>query len=138
MNAPVIELPRSFRERVECGRRSQKDALQPHGERFDGFGHCTGLGVDFDDMGSIARTIVFGEAGHGALLQLFNPLNLPLEAIADVDSEPGIFGIEDIPLRATLESIGMGFDKIFESVNPSVELAYFSRVVVFPLFDCFE
>ena len=32
----------------------------------------------------------------------------------------------------------MGFDKILESVDPSVELVYFGHVIVLPLFDCFE
>ena len=89
-------------------------------------------------MGSVARTVVFGEAGHGALLQLFDPLDLSLKAISDVDSKPGVFGVENIPLRASLEGIGVGFDEVFESVDSGVELAYFGHVVVFPLLDCLE
>ena len=72
------------------------------------------------------------------MLQVFDPFNLLLKAIADIDSEPGILGVEDIPLRAALEGVGVGLDEIFEPVDLSVELAYFGRVVVFPLFDRFE
>ena len=89
-------------------------------------------------MGSVARTIVFGEAGHGALLQLFDPLNLSLKAVANVDGEPGVFGVEDVSLRASLESVGVGLDEVFESVDSCVELAYFGCVVIFSLFDCFK
>ena len=32
----------------------------------------------------------------------------------------------------------MGLDKVFESVDPGVELAYLSRVVILSLFDRFE
>ena len=89
-------------------------------------------------MGSVAWTIVFGEAGHGALLQMLDPLNLPLKAVADVDSEPGILGVEDVPLRATLEGVGVGLDEVLESIDSSVELAYLSCVVVLSLLDRFE
>ena len=138
VDTPVVELPRSLSEGIECGRWPQEDTFQPDRKGFDGLGCCTGLGVDFDNMRGVARTIVFGEAGHGALLQLFDPLDLPLKAIADVDGEPGILGIEDIPLGASLEGVGVGFDEVFESIDPGVELAYFGCVVILSLFDCFE
>ena len=89
-------------------------------------------------MGSVPRTIVFGKARHCALLQLFDPLDFPLKTVADVDGKPRVLGVEDIPLGATFEGVGVGFDEIFKSVNSSVELVYFSRVVVLPLFDRFE
>ena len=135
MDTPVVELPRSFRERVERGRRPQEDTLQPDGERFDGLGCRAGLSVDFDDVGSVAWAVIFGEAGHGTLLQLFDPLNLSLKAVADVDSEPGVLGVEDVPLRAALEGVGMGLDELLEPVDSGVELAYFSCVVVLSLLD---
>ena len=72
------------------------------------------------------------------MLQLFDPFNFSLKAVADVDSEPRVFGVKDIPLRASLEGIGMGFDEIFESIDSSVELAHFGHVIVFSLLDCFE
>ena len=96
------------------------------------------MGVDFDDMGGITGTVVFGEAGHRTLLQLFDPFDLPLKTVADVDSEARILGVKDIPLGAALEGVGVGLDEVFESVDPGVELPYFGRMVVFPLFDCFE
>ena len=89
-------------------------------------------------MGSIPGTVVFGEASHSALLQLFDPFDFPLKAIADIDSEPGIFGVEDIPLRAPLEGISVGFDEILEPIDSSVELAHFGHVIVFSLLDCFK
>ena len=138
MDTPVVELPRSLCEGIECCRRPQEDTLQPDGKGFDGLGCRTRLSVDLDDVGSVAWAVIFGKAGHSALLQLLDPLDLPLKAVADVDGESRIFGVEDIPLGASLEGVGMGFDEVLESVNSSVELAYFSRVVVFPLFDCFE
>ena len=72
------------------------------------------------------------------MLQLFNPLDFSLKAIADVDDEARVLGIENIPLGASLEGVGVGFNEVFESVDSSVELAYLGRVVVFPLFDGFE
>ena len=96
------------------------------------------MGVDFDDVGSIAWTIVFGEAGHGTLLQLFDPFDLSLKAVADVDGKPRVLGIEDVSFGASLEGVGMGFDQVFEPVDPGVELSYFGGVIAFPLFNCFE
>ena len=138
MDTPVVELPRSLCEGIECRRWPQEDTLQPDRKGFDGFSCRTGLSVDLDDVGSVAQAVVFGEAGHGALLQLFDPLDLSLKAIANVDSKPGVFGVENIPLRASLEGIGVGFDEVLESVDSGVELTYFGHMVVFPLLDCFE
>ena len=138
MDAPVVELPRGFCEGVERGRRPHEDALQPNGQRFDGLRRRAGLGVNFDDVGSVPRAVVFSEAGHGALLQLLDPLDLSLKSVADVDGKPRVFGIEDIPLGASLEGVGMGFDEVFKSVDSSVELAYFSCMVVLSLFNRFE
>ena len=138
VDAPVVELPRSFRKGVERSRWSQEDALQPDGEGLDRFSCRTGLSVDLDDVGSVAWTVVFGKAGHGTLLQLFDPLDLPLKAVADVDSESGILGVEDIPLGAALEGVSVSFDEVFEPVDSSVELAYFGHMIVLPLFDRFE
>ena len=138
MDTPIIELPRSFREGIERGRRSQEDAFQPDRKGFDGFCRRAGLGINFDDVGGVSRAIVFGEAGHSALLQLLDPLDFPLEPVADVDSESRIFGVEDIPLGASLEGVGVGLDEVFESVDSGVELAYLGCVIVFSLFNCFE
>ena len=96
------------------------------------------MGVDFDDVGSVAWTVVFGEAGHGTLFQLFDPFDLPLKAVADIDGKPWVLGIEDISFGASLEGVGMGLDQVFESVDPGVELSYFSGMIVFSLFNCFE
>ena len=89
-------------------------------------------------MGSVAWTVVFGEAGHSALLQLFDPLNFSLKAVANVDGKPGVFGVEDVSLGAALEGVGVCFDEVLESVDPAVELSYLGHVIVFSLFDCFE
>ena len=89
-------------------------------------------------MGSVAWTVVFGEAGHGALLQLFDPFNFSLKAVANVDGEPGVFGVEDVSLGATLEGVGVGFDQILKSVDPGVELSYLGDVVILSLFNGFE
>ena len=89
-------------------------------------------------MGSVPGTVVFSEAGDRTLLQLFDPFDFPLKAIADIDGEAWIFSVENIPLRASLESVGVGFDEVFEPIDPGVELAYFGCMVVFSLFNCFE
>ena len=138
VDTPVIKLPRGFGKGVEGGRRPQEDTFQPHRERFDRLRGGTGLGINFDDVRGVPGTVVFSEAGHCSLLQLFDPLDLPLKAVADVDGETRVFSVEDVPLGAPLESVGVGFDEVFESVDSSVELAYFGRVVVLPLFDRFE
>ena len=96
------------------------------------------MSVDLDDVGSVARTVVFSEAGHGALLQVFDPFNFPLKAVADIDGEPGVFGVKNIPLRASLEGVGVGFDEVFKSIDSSVELTHFGRMIVFSLFDHFK
>ena len=138
MDAPVVELPCSLCEGIECRRRSQEYAFQPNGKWFNGLGCGAGLSVDLDDVGSVAWSVIFGETGHGALLQLFDPFDFALEAVADVDGESRILGVEHVPLGASLEGVGVGFDKVLESVDPGIELPHFSNVVVLPLFDCFE
>ena len=138
MDTPVVKLSRGLGKGVEGSRWPQKDALQPHGERFNWLRCSTGLGVDFDDMRGVSRAVIFSKAGHRSLLQLFDPLDFPLKAIADIDGKTRVLGVEDVSLRASLEGIGMGSDEIFESVDSSVELMYFSCVIVFPLFDCFK
>ena len=88
-------------------------------------------------MRGVPGTVVFGETGHCALFQLFDPLDLPLKAIADVDSEPRVLGVEDVPLRATFEGVGVSFDEVFKSGDPGVKLPYLSVTIlelVGPLF----
>ena len=46
------------------------------------------MSVDLDDVRSVPRVVVFGETGHRALFQLFDPFDLPLKTVADVDGEP--------------------------------------------------
>ena len=96
------------------------------------------MGIDFNDVGGISRAVIFGKAGHRALLQLFDPFDFSLEAVADIDGKTRVLGVEDVPLRAALKGVGVGFDEVLESIDPRIELAYFGRVVVFPLFDRFE
>ena len=138
MDPPIVELPRSFREGVECRQRPQEDTLQPDRKGFDGFGRCTRLSVDFDDMGSVPGAIIFGEACHCALLQLFDPLDFPLKTVADIDGEPRVLGVKNVPLWATFEGVGVGFDEVLEPIDPTVKLPYFSHVIVFSLLDCFK
>ena len=89
-------------------------------------------------MGSVPGAVVFSEARHCALLQLFDPLDLPLKTVADVEGEPRVFGVKNVPFWATFEGVGVSLDEVFESVDPTVELLYFSHVVVLSLLDCFE
>ena len=138
MDAPIVEFPCSFREGIERCRWPQEYAFQPDGEGLDGLSRSTGLSVDLDNVGSVARTIIFGEAGHCALFQLLDPLDFSLEAITDIDGKTRIFGVEDVPLGAALEGVGVGFDEVFKSIDPGIELSYFGHMVVLPLFDCFE
>ena len=138
VDTPVVKLPRGFGQGVEGSGWPQKNALQPYGERFDWLRGGTGLGVNFDDVRGVSGTVVFSETGHRSLLQLFDPFDLPLKAVADVDGETRVLGVEDVPLGASLEGIGVGFDEVLKSVDPGVELSYFGCMVVLPLFDCFE
>ena len=89
-------------------------------------------------MGGVSGAVVFGEAGHRALLLLFDPLDLPLQTVADVDGKPRVFSVEDVSLGAALEGIGVSFDQVFELVDSGVEFSYFSGMVVLPLFNSFE
>ena len=89
-------------------------------------------------MRGVPRTVVFGETSHGALFQLFDPLDLPLKTIADIDGEPRVLGIEDVPFGATFKGVSVRFDKVLESGDSSIEFPYFSHMVGFSLFDCFE
>ena len=138
MDTPVVELPRSFRKGVERSRRPQEDAFQPDREGFDGFCHSARLGVDLDDVRGVPGTVVFGEAGHRALLQLLDPFDFSLEAVADVDSKTWVFGIEDIPLGASLKGVGVGLDEVLESIDSGIELPYLGCVIIFSLLDCFK
>ena len=61
MDTPVVKLPGGFGEGVEGGRWPQEDALQPYGERLNRLRCGTGLGVNFDNVRGISRTVVFGE-----------------------------------------------------------------------------
>ena len=138
MDPPIVELPRSFCEGIECRRRPQEDTLQPDREGFDGFGRCTGLSVDLDDVGSVSGTVIFGETRHCALLQLFDPFDFSLKTVANVDSEPRVLGVENVPLWATFEGVGVSLDEILEPIDPTVKLPYFGHVIVFSLLNCFE
>ena len=89
-------------------------------------------------MGSVSGTVVFGEACHSSLLQLFDPLDLPLKTVADVNGEPGVFGVENVSLRAAFKGVGVGLDEVFKSIDPAVKLAYFGHVVVLSLLDRLE
>ena len=138
MDAPVVELPRSLCESVECCRRPHEDTLQPDGKGFDGLGRCARLSVDFDDVGSVSGAVFFGVARHCALLQLFDPLDLSLKAVADVDGERRVLGVENVPLWAAFESVGVFLDQVFKSVDPTVELLYLDPVVILSLLESFE
>ena len=138
MDTPVVKLPRSFSKGVEGGRWPQENALQPYGERFDRL-HCgTGLGVDFDNVRGVCRTVIFGEAGHRSLLQLLDPLNLSLQTIADVDCKPRILSVENVSFGASLEGVSVGFDEVLQSGDPSVKLQYFGGMVGLSLFNSLE
>ena len=89
-------------------------------------------------MWGVSGAVVFGEAGHCSLLQVFDPFDFSLKAVADIDGEAWVLGVENIPLGASLEGVGMGLDEVFESVDPRIELAHFGCMVIFSLFDCFE
>ena len=89
-------------------------------------------------MGGVARTVIFGETGHCTLFQLLDPFDFSLEAVTDVDGESRVFGVKDIPLGASLEGVSVCFDEVFESIDPTIELPYFSHMVVLPLLDRFE
>ena len=78
---------RSLSKGVERSRRPQEDALQPNGKGLDGFCCRARLGVNFDDMRGVSRTVVLREAGHRPLLQLLDPFDFSLKPIADVDGE---------------------------------------------------
>ena len=138
VDPPIVELPRGFCEGVECRRRPQEDTFQPNRKGFDGFGRCTRLSVDFDDVRGVSGTVVFGEACHRTLLQLFDPLDFSLKTVANVDGEPRVLGVENVPLWAALEGVGVGFDKVLEPIDPTVKLPYFGHVIVFSLLDCLE
>ena len=138
VDTPVVKLPCGFSKGVEGDQGPQEDAFQPYGERLNRLRCGTGLGVNFDNVRGVSRTIVFGETGHRSLLQLFDPLNLSLETIADVDCKPWILGVEDVSFGASFESVGVGFDEVLQSGNLSIELQHFGGMVGLSLFDGFE
>ena len=96
------------------------------------------MSVDFDNVRGVPGTVVFGVARHRTLLQLLDPLDLPLKAVADVDGKRGVLGIENVPLRATLEGLGVLLEEILKSIDPAIELLNFGLMVVFALLKCFE
>ena len=89
-------------------------------------------------MGGISRAVVFGKTGHRTLLQLFDPFDFPLKAVADINGEAWVLGVEDISFGAALEGIGVSFDEVLKSGDPGIELSYLGHMVGFSLFDCFE
>ena len=89
-------------------------------------------------MGGVSGAVIFGVARHRTLLQLFDPFDLPLKTVADVDGKPRVFGIEDVPLWATFEGVGVVLEEVLESVDPTIELLYLGPVIVFSLLNCFE
>ena len=138
MDAPVVELPCSLREGIECCRRPQENALQPDRKGFDGLGRCARLSVNFDDMGGVSRTVVFGVACHRTLLQLFDPLDLPLKAVADINGERWVLGVENIPLWATFEGFGVLPEEVLEPIDLAIELLHLGLMVGLSLFNGFE
>ena len=89
-------------------------------------------------MWGVSGAVIFGETGHRTLLQVFDPFDFSLKAVADIDGEAWVFGVENIPLGASLEGVGVGLDEVLESVDPCIELAHFGCMVIFTLLDCFE
>ena len=89
-------------------------------------------------MRGVSGTVIFGETGHRALLQLFDPFDFSLQAVADVDGKAGVFGIEDVSFGAAFEGVAMGFNEVFQSGDSGVELQHFSSMVGLSLFDGFE
>ena len=72
------------------------------------------------------------------MLQLLDPLDFSLKAVADVDGEPRILGVEDISFRTALEGVGVCLDEVFKSIDSTIELSYLGHMIIFSLFDCFE
>ena len=72
------------------------------------------------------------------MFQLLNPLDFSLKAVPDVDGKSWVLGVEDIPLRATFEGVGVSFDEVLQSIDSGVEFPYFGHMVVLSLFNCFE
>ena len=89
-------------------------------------------------MGSVPGAILFGIARDRALLLLFDPLDLPLKAVADVDGKRGVSGVENVPLWAAFESLGVLLDEVFESKDSTVELLYLGLVIVLSLLNRLE
>ena len=89
-------------------------------------------------MRGVSWAVVLGKTGHCALFQLFDPLNFSLKAVADIDSEAGVFGVEGVPLWAALEGVSVCLDEVFKSIDPTVEFPYLGHVVIFSLFNCFK
>ena len=89
-------------------------------------------------MGSVSGTVVFGVARHRTLLQLLDPLDLSLKTVADIDGEPRVFGVENVPLWAAFEGVGVFLEEVLKSIDPTVELLHFGLVIVLSLFEGFE
>ena len=87
MDTPVVKFFGGLSEGVEGGRWPQENALQPYGERFDRLCRGTGLSVDFDNVRGVPRAVVLGKTGHRTLLQLFDPFDFLLQAIANIDGK---------------------------------------------------
>ena len=89
-------------------------------------------------MRGVPGAVIFGETGHRALFQLFDPLDFPLKTVADVNGESWILGVENIPLGATFEGVSVSFDEVLKSGDSSIELPYFGHMVGLSLLDRFE
>ena len=89
-------------------------------------------------MGGISGSVVFGVACHRTLLQLFDPFDFPLKAVADIDGERRVLGIENVPFRAAFEGLSVLLEEVLEPVDPAIKLLHLGLMVGLALFDGFE
>jgi hypothetical protein len=90
------------------------------------------LSIDFDKVGAATRVVICGEHGEHTLIEHFDPFGRVVESIANGHSEIWVLEIFDIPLRASLEVVLVGFNVSLKSGNFLFKVPLLLNMVLLP------
>ena len=88
-NAPVVEVAGRFVQFLVLRHRPDDAFFKPSWEGFNWLASHCGLGVNVEDVRGTPWAVAFGESGYGAVVQQFDPLDGPVDAVAVADCEAG-------------------------------------------------
>jgi hypothetical protein len=94
-----------------------------------------GLSIDLDEVRAATWAIICGEYGEHTLVKHLDPFCGAVKPVADCYGEVWVLSVFDIPLRALLEVIFIGFNLGFKSGNSLLEMPLLLDMVLFPNSD---